>query len=84
MKTYKETEKYRTLINLSYAFFHLFILLKIFKSDWEFSIGFSTYFMSIGGSFEHIREKYGFITCLMAHYGMTLAASLALLVVYKS
>jgi hypothetical protein len=40
--------------------------------------------MSIGGSFEHIREKYGFITCLMAHYGMTLASSLALLVVYKS
>ncbi|CAK90055.1 unnamed protein product (macronuclear) [Paramecium tetraurelia] len=84
MKTYKESENYRSLIHLFYTLFHFIMLLKIFKSDWEFAIGFSTYFMSIGGSFEHIREKYGFITCLMAHYGMTLAASLALLVVYKS
>lgn len=84
MKTYKETEKYRLLINGSYAIFHFVLLYKIFRQEFELTLGFATYFMSIGGSFEHIREKYGLITCLMAHYGMTLAASLALLVVYKS
>ncbi len=43
------------------------------------AVGFSTYFYSVGRAFEYIREKHGLITCLMAHYGMTLASSLALI-----
>lgn len=83
MKTYKENEKYRMIINSTYAGYHLIILFKFFY-DWEFAIGFAAYFYSIGRSFEYIREKYGLITCLMAHYGMTFASSLAIILVFES
>lgn len=82
MKTYSETENYRVLINSTYTLFHLVILFKIFN-DWEFAIGFSMYFYSIGRAFEHIRSKFGLITCLLAHYGMTFASSIAILIVFE-
>lgn len=37
MKTYRETEFYRMMINLNYSLLHFVVLLKIF-SDWEMVI----------------------------------------------
>lgn len=82
MKTFRESEKYRMIINSTYALLHLVVLFKFFN-NWEFALGFGCYFYSIGRSFEYIREKYGLITCLMAHYGMTIASSIVLLIVYE-
>lgn len=42
------------------------------------AMGFSTYFYSVSKSFEYIRMKYGLITCLMTHYGMTMASFITL------
>ncbi|KAM3140161.1 hypothetical protein pb186bvf_007714 [Paramecium bursaria] len=83
MKTYKDSDSGRFMINLFYASIHFVVLQRLFK-DLEYSIGFSLYFYSIGGSFDHIRTKFGLITTLLAHYGLTIAFSLVLLIIlYK-
>lgn len=70
------------LINWSYALMHVVVLFRLFP-DWEFALGFGAYFYSIGRAFEHIREKHGLVTDLMAHYGMSAASSGVMILIFE-
>lgn len=84
MKTYRNTNYYLLFINLSYTAVHYVILSDLLH--WKMvnyylypkAAGFCTYFYSVGRAFDFIRSKYGLITCLMTHYGMTFASSVAI------
>ena len=76
-KTYPDSERNKWLLNLNYTFFHYVIIGYIM--DWKYAIGVTSTFYSIGQSFEFIKKKYGIITGMICHLGMSLASTIALM-----
>jgi len=66
-------EKHKMIINVSYVLFHYGVLSCIM--NWKLAIGFTTTFFSVASSFEYIKSKYGFLTCVITHIGMSLAST---------
>lgn len=75
-KTYRNSDNNKILLNINYTFFHFVLLCQIM--DWKYAVGMMTNFFSIGRSFDYIKEKYGIITCMITHIGMSFASMLVL------
>jgi len=53
---------------------HFVILGQIMP--WRYAVGMMTNFFSIARSFDFIKEKYGIITCVITHIGMSLSSTI--------
>ena len=58
-------------LNVTYLLFH-FSLFANLLGFWK-SIMFTGIFFSIGRSMSHIKEKFGIISAIITHYGITFA-----------
>lgn len=58
-------------LNVAYLLFH-FSLFTNLLGFWK-AIMFVGIFFSIGRSMSHIKEKFGIISAIITHYGITLA-----------
>lgn len=60
------------IINSNYTLFHFVILWFCLK--WKYAIGLATTFFQIGRSFDYIRDKYGIVTGILTHIGLSFAS----------
>jgi len=47
--------------------------------DWKIALGVTSTFYSIGKSFEYIKRKYGILTSVLTHIGLSVASTLMFL-----
>ena len=47
--------------------------------NWKIAIGLTTTALNIGRSFEYIKNKYGFLTAILTHFGLSIGSCLALI-----
>ena len=65
--TYLKTQE----LNVTYLLLHFALFMNLL-GFWK-SIMFTGIFFSIGRSMSHIKEKFGIVTGIITHYGITLA-----------
>jgi|JI6StandDraft_1071083.scaffolds.fasta_scaffold01349_5 hypothetical protein len=70
-KTIKLTFIKTLLINICYLLFH-FVLFSHFLGFWR-SLPLVGTFNSVGRSMTHIKNKFGIVSAVVTHYGITLA-----------
>ena len=69
-KTLENTLKMLDFVNLHYGLFHTYIIFYVIglKSAFMFTL---TY-LSFGRSMQFMKEKYGYISCIFTHVGLSL------------
>ena len=82
LKTFKDNDFNKSLVIFHYALYHVVVLLYIMEWKTAFLMVF-TYF-SIGKSLEYIKYKYGLISAILTHFGLSLGFALIFLDVIYS
>lgn len=70
VKTLENSSKIRDWINLHYGIYHFYIIFHLIglKSAFIFTM---TY-LSFGRSMQFMKEKYGYLSCVFTHLGISL------------
>lgn len=69
-KTLENSDKMLDFVNLHYGIYHSYIIYYVigFKS----AVMFTLTYLSFGRSMQFMKEKYGYISCLFTHIGLSL------------
>lgn len=69
-KTLENSAKMLDFINIHYGIFHTYIIFHVIGL--KSAIMFTLTYLSFGRSMQFMKEKYGYISCIMTHLGLAM------------